>query len=112
MPKAHLSALSVLSGFLVLSVAPLPAQTPAPAVQRFISVEDPVVALTHVRVVDGTGAPPAEDQTVVIAQGRIGAVGPAGSVSLPTGAKVMDLSGHTVLPGIVGLHDHTFYTTN
>ena len=80
--------------------------------QRFISVEEPVVALTHVRVVDGTGAPAAEDQTVVIAQGRIGAVGPAGSVSLPDGAKVMDLTGHTVLPGIVGLHDHTFYTTN
>ena len=112
MPNAHLSVFSVLSAFSVFSVVPLPAQTPAPAVQRFISVEEPVVALTHVRVVDGTGAPAAEDQTVVIAQGRIGAVGPAGSVPLPDGAKVMDLSGHTVLPGIVGLHDHTFYTTN
>ena len=56
-----------------LSVLSLHAQTPSPNVQRFISVDDPVVALTHVRVVDGTGAEPAEDQTVVISEGRISA---------------------------------------
>ncbi len=55
------SVLSVLPAFSALS-----AQTPSPNVQRFISVDDSVVALTHVRVVDGTGAPAAEDQTVVI----------------------------------------------
>ncbi len=104
----------VLICFLpVLPVIPvLPAQTPSPNVQRFISVDAPVVALTHVRVVDGTGAEPAEDRTVVIAEGRISSVGPTGTTRLPDGAKVMDLSGHTILPGIVGLHDHTFYTTN
>jgi imidazolonepropionase-like amidohydrolase len=97
----------------VLPVLPVPlAQTPSPAVQRFISVDAPVVALAHVRVVDGTGAAPTEDQTLVISEGRISALGPAGSLQLPDGAKVMDLSGHTVMPGIVGLHDHTFYTTN
>ena len=61
------------------SVLSLHAQTPSPNVQRFVSVDDPVVALTHVRVVDGTGAEPAEDQTVVISGGRISSVGPAGS---------------------------------
>jgi hypothetical protein len=97
----------------VLPVVPvLPAQTPSPNVQRFISVDAPTVALTHVRLVDGTGAEPGEDRTVLISQGRISAVGPSASVRLPDGAKVMDLSGHTVIPGIVGLHDHTFYTTN
>ncbi|HEY8196582.1 MAG TPA: amidohydrolase family protein [Gemmatimonadales bacterium] len=89
-----------------------PVQTPSPNVQRFVSVDDPTIALTHVRVVDGTGAEPAEDRTVVISEGRISNVGPAGSTAVPSGAKVMDLSGHTVIPGIVGLHDHTFYTTN
>ena len=112
MRKAYLSLLTVLSAFSVVSVVPLPAQAPSPAVQRFISVEAPVVALTHVRIVDGTGAAPAEDQTLVISEGRISALGSAGSTPLPNGAKVMDLSGHTVMPGIVGLHDHTFYTTN
>lgn len=97
------SALSVFSAF---------AQDPSPAVQRFVSVDAPVVALTHVRVVDGTGAPPADDQTVIISRGRIAAVGPAGSVRVPEGARRMDLAGHTVIPGMVGLHNHTFYTTN
>jgi imidazolonepropionase-like amidohydrolase len=101
-----LSALSALSTPFAL------AQTPSDAVKRFISVDAPVVALTHVRVVDGTGSAPADDQTVVIAQGRIKAVGPFGSTVVPSGAKVMDLAGHAVIPGIVGLHNHTFYTTN
>ena len=80
--------------------------------RRFVSVDAPVVALTHVRLVDGTGAAPSEDQTVVISGDKITAVGKTGSVSVPAGAQVLDLDGHTVIPGIVGLHDHTFYTTS
>ncbi|HET9466441.1 MAG TPA: amidohydrolase family protein [Gemmatimonadales bacterium] len=100
----------LFSSFPVLPI--LAAQAPSPNVQRFIGVDAPTIALTHVRVVDGTGAEPAEDQTVVISRGRIAAVGAAGSIQVPAGAKAMDLSGHTVIPGIVGLHNHTFYTTN
>jgi imidazolonepropionase-like amidohydrolase len=81
------------------------------AIQEVVRVEAPVVALTHVQVVDGTGAPPAADRTIVIEDGRIAAVGPAGEVEIPSGAEVLDLPGHTVIPGFVGLHDHTFYTT-
>ncbi|MGQ0701656.1 MAG: amidohydrolase family protein [Gemmatimonadales bacterium] len=79
--------------------------------RTMVAVPEPVVALTHVRVIDGTGAPAREDQTIVIANGRIARVGPAASTPAPAGARVMDLSGHTVVPGIIGLHDHTFYTT-
>src|SRR5262249_16000788 len=75
----------------------------------FVSSDAPVVALTHVKVIDGTGAPTMDDQTIVIQSGKITAVGK--NATVPAGAKVMDLSGHTVLPGFVGLHDHTFYTT-
>ena len=104
---------SLLPAFPILPVFPaLFAQTPAPNVQRFISVDDSIIALTHVRVVDGTGAKPLDDQTVVIAGGKIAALHPAGTGNVPAGAKVMDFTGHTVIPGIVGLHDHTFYTTN
>jgi imidazolonepropionase-like amidohydrolase len=90
------------------------AQTPTLSAQtrRFVSVDAPVVALTHMRLVDGTGAQPAADQTVVIQNGKIAAVGPAQSVRVPPGAQVVDLTGHTVIPGLVGLHDHTFYTTS
>jgi len=80
--------------------------------RSFVSVDAPVIALTHVNVIDGTGASLKADQTVVIRDGKIAAVGPAASVAVPADAKVMDLAGHTVVPGFVGLHDHTFYTTS
>jgi imidazolonepropionase-like amidohydrolase len=72
-------------------------------------VDAPVVALVHVRVIDGTGAPPAEDQTIVIDPGKIAAAGPVSSTSTPAGAQVLDLAGHTVIPGLVGMHEHLFY---
>jgi len=68
-----------------------------------------VLALTHVRLVDGTGAPARDDQTVVVSGGRIQAVGPSISTRVPRGARVLDLSGHTVIPGLVGLHEHTYF---
>lgn len=82
-----------------------------PSVRTFVSVSEPVVALTNVRVIDGTGTAPREGQTIVIENGQIAAVGPAAQVRAPAGARVLDLAGHTVIPGLVGLHDHTFYTT-
>jgi imidazolonepropionase-like amidohydrolase len=99
---------------LVLTTPILGAQAPklSPNTRRFVSVDTAVVALTHVKIVDGTGAPPKDDQTIVIRDGKIAAVGAAASVNAPAGARVMDLHGHTVLPGFVGLHDHTFYTTS
>src|SRR5215204_6594482 len=70
--------------------------------QQFIRVEVPVVALTNVRVIDGTGAAPSEGQTVVISGGKITSVGPVTGVTVPSGAKAIDLPGYTVLPGLVG----------
>ena len=84
------------------------AQALSPEVQAYVKVGAPVVALTHVRVIDGTGAAAKEDQTLVIANGRIASVGD-GSASIPKGAQVLDLRGDTVIPGLVGMHDHMFY---
>lgn len=81
-------------------------------VRQMVSVPESVVALTNVRVIDGTGAAPRENQTVVITNGRITAVGPAASTRPPANARVLELAGHTVFPGIVGMHNHTFYTTS
>jgi imidazolonepropionase-like amidohydrolase len=77
--------------------------------QDFVSVDAPVVALEHLRLIDGTGAAPIEDQTIVIKNGTIGSIGAASSASVPSGAKVLDLTGHTVMPGLVGMHEHMFY---
>src|ERR687896_1641023 len=99
---------------LLVAAFPVAAQRPtlSQTTRRFVSVDAPVVALTNVRVVDGTGAPPREGQTIVIQGDKIAVVGPSSSVRPPQGAQVMNLEGHTVIPGIVGLHDHTFYTTS
>ncbi|MGI8618831.1 MAG: amidohydrolase family protein [Gemmatimonadaceae bacterium] len=94
-------------------VAGLPAQQPdtlSTAVRRYVTVNAPIVALTRVTVIDGTGAPAKHDQTIVIRNGRIAAVGARTRVQIPQGATVLDLPGHTVIPGIVGMHDHLFYT--
>lgn len=77
--------------------------------RRFVRVDDPVIALTHVRVIDGTGAAPTDDQTVVIDRGRIASVRSSAQTSLPENAKVLNLPGFTVLPGLVGMHEHMFY---
>ena len=80
-----------------------------PGLQSFLTVTAPVVALTHVRVIDGTGAAPVENQTIVIDHGKIAAVGSASSVTIPAGAQTLDYTGHTVIPGLVGMHEHLFY---
>ncbi|MEZ5292776.1 MAG: amidohydrolase family protein [Vicinamibacterales bacterium] len=80
-------------------------------IREFVSVDAPVVALTHVRVIDGTGAPPRDDQTVVMRDGLITALGPAASTPPPDGAQVIDLTGKSAIPGLVMLHEHTYYPT-
>jgi imidazolonepropionase-like amidohydrolase len=97
---------------LMLCVATALAQGPpalSPEVRDFVSVDAPVLALMHVRLIDGTGTSPADDQTIIIAKGKIQLVGSAASVKVPAEAKVIDLSGKSVMPGLVMLHEHMFY---
>ena len=84
------------------------AVAPAKDVQPFVKTDAPVVALTHVHVIDGTGAPARANQTMVIDHGKIAAIGNDG-IPIPASAKQIDLSGRTVFPGLVGMHDHLFY---
>jgi len=77
--------------------------------QQFIRVEAPVVVLTHVRIIDGAGAEPRDDQTIVISDGKIQSIGPNPPANLPSNARTLDLNGYTALPGLVGMHDHMFF---
>src|SRR5437879_1824903 len=88
---------------LLLAAPPRP-----PLVQQFIAVDAPLIALRRVRVVDGTGAPGRDDQTLVIADGRLREVG-GPETPVPQGALVLELPGRTVIPGLVGMHQHLFY---
>ena len=85
------------------------AQTLSPEVQAFVKVNAPVVALAHVCVIDGTGAAAREDQTIVISKGKIESVSDSASAKVPKDAQVLDLHGYSVIPGLVGMHDHMFY---
>src|SRR6266487_4564836 len=91
-----------------LSIATF-AQTPQSDLKQFIRVDSNVVALTHVRIVDGTGAAPTEDQTILIVDGKITEIHPSKDVQVKEGIKTLDLNGYTVLPGLVGMHDHMFF---
>ncbi|HEV2214480.1 MAG TPA: amidohydrolase family protein [Terracidiphilus sp.] len=100
------------AAFVLLLMFPalVAGQTPKPnPLAPFIAVDAPVVALEHVEVIDGTGGAARMDQTIVLDHGKIDAVGPAGSTVVPAGAKLMDLEGHTVYPGLVAMHEHLFY---
>ena len=110
------------------AVAPAPAvaaapaaapATPAPAapkprppgrtVQSYITVSTPRVVLAHVRVIDGAGHPAADDRNVVIERGKITAIAAGADVAPSDGTTVLDLHGASVMPGLVGMHDHLFY---
>jgi imidazolonepropionase-like amidohydrolase len=85
--------------------------SPANPLAPYIKVSAGVIALTHVRVIDGTGAPPRENQTIVMRDGNIAALGPDASTPPPAGATVIDLTGKSVIPGLVMMHEHLYYTT-
>ncbi|MGZ4856340.1 MAG: amidohydrolase family protein, partial [Candidatus Angelobacter sp.] len=100
----------LLAVLMVVSSAMCLAQPqPQPTIKDFIRVQSPVVALEHVRVIDGTGAAAKTDQTIIISGGKITAMGNAGVVPVPAEANRMDMTGYSALPGLVGMHDHLFY---
>ncbi len=88
------------------------AQRPVPGSQAasYVAVNAETVALRGVTVLDGTGGPALRNRTVVITGNRIAAVGDAEQIDVPEGAEVLELPGHTLVPGMVGLHNHLYYT--
>jgi hypothetical protein len=102
--------LPVLFGSLLIAAIAAAQNHNAADVAPFVTVDTPVFVLNHVRVIDGTGTAPKEDQALVIANGKIQSIGPAASAQMPQGAHTLDGSGDTVFPGIVGMHDHLYYT--
>jgi imidazolonepropionase-like amidohydrolase len=98
-----------LLGLLLLGAAP-PAEVPtakfAPADKAFVAYPGGDLVFEHVQLVDGTGAVPRRDVSVLVHGGRIAAIG---AVAAPAGATVIDGRGKTLLPGFVMVHEHFFY---
>jgi len=101
--------LFLIASLLLASITVAQTQK-ASGVADFISIDIPVFVLEHVRVIDGTGTPAKEDQAVVITNGKIQFIGPEESAQIPPGAQRMGRSGYTVIPGLVGMHNHLYYT--
>ena len=78
-------------------------------VQEFIRVRAPKVVLSHVRVIDGTGGPAREDRNIVIEGGKVTAIEAGADLADGNGTSVLDLHGYSVMPGIIGMHNHLFY---
>lgn len=88
-------------------ISPTP---PPPSIDaKFVAYNQPVIAFTHAEIVDGAGGKPRYDQTLVVKDGRIAALGPASRVRVPQGATVIDAHRRTLLPGFVMVHEHLFY---
>ena len=102
-----MKSLPVLFAACAIAVVRLAAQQP----ETFIAVRAPVVVLTHARVIDGLGHAPLENQTLILRDGKITALGADGSVAVPEGATVRNLTGKTVMPGLVMVHEHLFYSS-
>ena len=105
--RSRFAPLAILA--LPLSITSLQSQSPTLSadVLRYVKVNAPEVLLTHVRIIDGTGAAPFEDQSILIENGKITSI--AASIPAPANATVLDLHNHTVIPGLVGMHDHLYY---
>ena len=93
-----------LSASIALAQRPTPGSVSA---EYLYGKNSPVKVLQHVRIIDGTGAAVLQDQTVIIDGIRITRIGH--DVATPVNAEIFDLTGYTVLPGLVGMHDHIYY---
>lgn len=94
----------VLGGTAALAGAAL---TGSAAVTASARASDDSFALTHVTLIDATGAPPKPDMTILVKGRRIAAIGRTGTIALPPGARVLDLAGRHVIPGLIESHVHS-----
>jgi imidazolonepropionase-like amidohydrolase len=104
--------LRIAAALLALATLSAAAQDLAPAVTAYVKSPGGRFVLRHVRIIDGTGAPALEDQDLVLTAGKITLILPdSAHVATPAGFTELDLTGRTVFPGLIGMHDHMYYLT-
>ena len=98
------AAVVAAAGTVAAAAAPASLLRPAAA-----GTTEHAIALTHVTVIDATGAPPRHDMTVLVQGQQIVAVGHRGDIPIPPGAEVLDLPGRFVIPGLCDMHVHSVH---
>jgi imidazolonepropionase-like amidohydrolase len=87
------------------------AQTFSAQVSPFIKVPAGTIVLSDVKIIDGTGGIAKEHQSILIQNDRIAAIGNLKEINVPAAATVIACAGKTVIPGLVMLHEHLYYTS-
>ena len=104
--KKHFSL--IIIALLVSSL--ITAQEFSPQVKAFITVDTTTVAISNVKIIDGTGSEAKHNQTIIFSNNKVIAIGNSSSTEIPENALVIDGTGKTIIPGLVMLHEHLFYT--
>lgn len=106
----QLFLLAFTAGFL-LCTTQLRAQRISPDIKEFVKIQSGTIALTDVKIIDGTGGAAKEHQSVLIQNDLITTIGNVKDVTVPPGATVINCTGKTIIPGLVMLHEHLYYTS-
>ena len=101
--------LSLLGPMFIASIMFSQAQEPGDS-PALVSVDASAFVLNHVRVIDGTAVPAKEDQAIVVVNGKIEFIDLVAAAQIPQGAQQLERLGYTVIPGLVGMHNHLYYT--
>lgn len=93
---------------LFLSITAV-AQNFSRAVAPYVTHQEKAIAITNVKLIDGTGAPARENQTVIFENGVITQIDNTSQITYPADYTTIDGTGKTLIPGLVMLHEHIFY---
>ena len=97
--------------FLLLFNMYVSAQRISPDIKEFVKIQSGSIALTDVKIIDGTGGAAKEHQSILIQNDKIIAIGGSKEITIPADATVINCSGKTIIPGLVMLHEHLYYTS-
>jgi imidazolonepropionase-like amidohydrolase len=100
---------AILASARAVPLVAQPIEALSPDVREFVAVPSTHVHIRDVNLIDGTGAPARSGMSVVIRDGHIERVESTATIGDIPGATVVEGVGHTLMPGLVMLHEHLFY---
>ena len=105
----HILKLTILNALLLAIVSSQSFEDLSQKVQSFVKISDSEFVINNVRLIDGTGSLTQEDISVIVKKGRIVSISKTNDIKHRSITKVIDGRGHTLIPGLVMLHEHMFY---